>query len=720
MPFVGPWSSFHRRIIRAVVSLALVATATLVLVPSILANWTRTQLYDTDTFADSAVVALDEDVVRAALIQAIVDEIIRTGSPEAISVRPLVEFVTATVVDTQAFRDIYRNAVEELHRDMFQKGNDAEPVALTLVDALIVISAYIQQAYPEVAGQLPPNLGNAFIEIRGRDWAVEVVAYGEDAAYLSVLLPFAMLALYGVALLLTPDRRQVIAAMGIGWIVVAVLIVVGRDYAREFVLPQGFATRAVSEAIWDVYTRSLLGWSALVGFVGLMITVAGTGAHRANPAQQLDWVRRAVSRIPESLLARIVRASVFVAAGLLVISQRDQLLILSVLLGGAYLMYYGLTELVWLVGHVPVNEPAPRRARVFSLRLLALRAGSVAVLILAGIGGFFYVSRAVETAGGAAIPQSQVTRCNGHEELCDKRLNQLVFLGTHNSMAAASEPGWYFPNQLTGIQEQLEAGVRVLLLDTYYGIDTGRGVRTADRDIITEAFPPGEFSEPVIEAARRLATTIGSPDAGGPRGTYLCHGFCELGATPLTQALSEIDQFLTGNPGEVVILLLQDQISPEDTAKAFIASGLVKRVYQPDVTGALPTLRELIERDQRVLVFADNESSGVDWYIQADDFIQDTPFRVTAPEDFSCEPGRGESTNPLFALNHWLTTSFPSTSLARQVNSFDFLYQRVVSCQAQRLRKVNMIIVNFYEVGDAGQVVDRLNGVAASTASTTP
>ena len=703
--------------VRPVASLVLVVAATLLLAPAILANWTRTQIYDTDAFTDSAVAALEDEAVREALVREIVDEIVTAESPDLIAIRPLVEFVTATVVDSLAFREIFRESVEQLHDNTFAQGGDSEPVALTIVDAVVVITAYLEQAYPELAGQLPSDLGDAFIEIRSRDWAVRIVAFGEDITELAIALPMIMSVLYGTALILSQDRRRTLTLVGMGWVSVAVLLVVGRDFAREIVLGRGFADQALREAIWDAYTRSLAGWAALFGGFGLLLAVAATASQRANPAQQFEAAFRAVTYSPESQWMKVLRAAAFVAAGLLVVSQRDEVLQLAVLLAAAYVVYYGLSELVWLAsGGTPETSgrwaARPTGGRLARTRRLALRAGAVAALVAAAAGGSLYAYRALETAGGEAVAGPAAEACNGHRQLCDRRLNEVVFLGTHNSMAAASEPGWYFSDQLTGIPTQLEAGVRVLLLDTYYGYDTGRGVRTADRDFVAESLPPDEFSEQVIEAARRLAGVIGGAQPGDVRGTYLCHSFCELGATPLTPMLAGINTFLEENQGEVLFLFFQDHISPEDTAKAFIASGLVKHVHELTQGEPLPTLRQLIERDERVLVFADNDASNVDWYMPAYEFIQDTPFRVDTPAQFSCGFGRGQPDNPFFAMNHWLSQSFPSTASARQINTFDFIYQRVTDCHRERQKKVNFVIVNFYDIGEAGLAVDFLNGVA--------
>jgi hypothetical protein len=290
-------------------------------------------------------------------------------------------------------------------------------------------------------------------------------------------------------------------------------------------------------------------------------------------------------------------------------------------------------------------------------------------------------------------------------------LDEVVWLGTHNSMSAASEPGWFFAEQLTGISQQLDGGVRALLIDTWYGYDTGGGVRTADRDIVESNLTEEAYGPEVAAAAARLAQFIGPIDPSEVPETYLCHAFCELGATPLVRALGAINRFMEQNPQEVIILVIQDQISPADTAKAFIASGLVKRVHPLASGQPLPTLRELIELDQRVIVLAENESEGMDWYLPAFGFIQETPFLARSAADFSCAPGRGSPLSPLFQMNHWISGGIPTMRDAEIVNQRDFILARVRECEQERGRRVNLVNVNFWEVGDALGAVNVLNGV---------
>ena len=46
----------------------------------------------------------------------------------------------------------------------------------------------------------------------------------------------------------------------------------------------------------------------------------------------------------------------------------------------------------------------------------------------------------------------------------------MVFPATHNSFAAADEPGWFFANQRHGIERQLRDGIRGFLIDIHYGV----------------------------------------------------------------------------------------------------------------------------------------------------------------------------------------------------------------------------------------------------------
>ena len=103
-------------------------------------------------------------------------------------------------------------------------------------------------------------------------------------------------------------------------------------------------------------------------------------------------------------------------------------------------------------------------------------------------------------------------------------------------MAADGEPGWLFAAQDAGIDAQLRDGVRALLIDTHYGFATPRGVAT---DLVAASPRAARRSRPrsasaFVDTAERLRKRIGYT-GGGTREIFLCHAFCEVGATPRTR-----------------------------------------------------------------------------------------------------------------------------------------------------------------------------------------
>jgi hypothetical protein len=95
----------------------------------------------------------------------------------------------------------------------------------------------------------------------------------------------------------------------------------------------------------------------------------------------------------------------------------------------------------------------------------------------------------------------------------------------------------------------------------------------------------------------------------------------------------------------------------------------------------------------------------------------DTPYSFSEASEFSCDLSRGQAENPLFLVNHWLSTPLPSPESGEAVNVADVLETRARACADQWDRAVNFLGVDFYDRGDLISVVDRLNGVATSDPS---
>jgi hypothetical protein len=325
-------------------------------------------------------------------------------------------------------------------------------------------------------------------------------------------------------------------------------------------------------------------------------------------------------------------------------------------------------------------------------------------------------------SGGATTAAPAAGPCNGREALCDRPLPEVALAATHNSMSAPL-PGWYSAAQDAGIADQLQFGIHGLLIDTHYADKLSGGrLRTyfGEGAKVKELTQQDGVSPSAVEAALRTRERLGF-QGKGERGMYLCHTFCELGGTPLDEALRDIHDFLIANPGEVLVVINQDYVKPEDFVGALRDAGLDKLAYRGPTSGRWPTLRQMIASNQRVLFLAENEAGGAPWYHPTYDAItQETPYSFSRPEQLigaaglaaSCRANRGPADAPLFLVNHWVTTDpVPLPSHASEVNAYEPLMARLRECERIRHHFPNLVAVNFYRRGDLLRAVDTLNRI---------
>ena len=259
--------------------------------------------------------------------------------------------------------------------------------------------------------------------------------------------------------------------------------------------------------------------------------------------------------------------------------------------------------------------------------------------------------------------QDPVQRCNGFEQLCEKRINEALFAGTHNSMSAQEE-GWLGPNHIYPIPTQLNDGVRALNIDTYWWED-----------------------EP-----------------------YMCHTFCEIGAQPLSYATDAIANFLEQNPSNVIIITFQSTLSAEETLQPFYDSGLKSELYQHETGSPWPTLQTLIENNTRLLLFSNQDGGRIEGYMSQWEHWLDNPYSAQEVDDFACLPERGdESTATLYNINHFLTNPIALPELAQEANEESVLTEHVQRCISQTGLTPSQLLVDFYSIGQTIQVVHEYN-----------
>jgi hypothetical protein len=381
-------------------------------------------------------------------------------------------------------------------------------------------------------------------------------------------------------------------------------------------------------------------------------------------------------------------------------------------IGGICIAYAGSRELFRLFVDTLEKKAVHDTQAEFSAHRISAIAIGLLVLIL---GGAWLVWRN-PTAAPLRV-DSSIVACNGFPELCDRRLDEVVFAGAHNAMSNQDAPGWMFPHHEAGMPQMLKDGIRALLVDVHYGFAGGSRIKTDMRmepnaETIKRATGVDGYA-----AAMRIRDRLVGVDES-QHGLYFCHGFCELGAYAVEPALREIRDFVVSHPDEIIILIVEDYVTPQDLASAFDKAGFADLVYTGNPAPPWPTLRQLIESGRRVLVFTESGRPGVSWLHPAFATFRETPYSFHKVEEFSCRANRGGDAGSLFQINHWIdTTPTPKPSNAAIVNAYPFLLARAEQCAAERHHIPNLIAVDFYRTGDLFAVVNKLNGVAEPDSS---
>lgn len=712
---------------RGVAVWALLILASLAVVAALVVGYVQRAALDSDQFANRATVGLRDSSVRALIAERVTDEVVLANQSDLVAARPLIESIVSSVIGGRAFTGVFRAGVRDAHRALLD--HDQQTLTLTLGDVGTLVAAGVTAVRPSLADQVRAT---GRVELLQSD----LTSVGADAAraahtvrVLAWLCLLVAVAAVAGAVALAADRRRAVVRLGVGLAIAGVVLVVGLSVARTIAVDtvHGGDERDAVRAVWDAFLGDLRTAAWILAASGAV--VAAAAASLIKPVEIDAPLRRAwawVTSEPTRAGWRVARAAALIALGLVFLLARDTVIQVAFTLVGVYLVYAGVTALLELV-YRPREDvaeadseaetetevaaaPPSRRPRAL------VAAGVAAVAVAVAVGAFV-------GTGGTSTAAPVFNECDGHEALCDRSLEQIALPATHNAMSAPL-PGWFSSQQDHPIAQQLNDGIRGLLIDTHYAdrLSGGR-LRTdfgSSEELRARARQDG-VSESAVDAALRVRERLGFAGTG-TRGMYVCHSFCELGGTPLADVLTDLHDFLVANPGEVVVVINQDYVTPRAFVGAVEKAGLGDLVYRgPTGRGQWPTLREMIKSNQRVVFLAENHAGAAPWYHPAYTSItEETPFafskvaQLTNPSATaaSCRPNRGPKTAPLFLVNHWITTDpVPRPSNARKVNAYEPLLHRLRECQRIRHHIPNLVAVDFYRQGDLFKAVDAINGV---------
>jgi len=704
----------------------LAILAAVALLFAAIAGYATDALFDSDEFAERAIVAIDDEAVSAEIATRVTDDLVLNAQQDLIGARPLIEGVVDGIVGGSVFQSLFRTGISDVHRSIFS--GDANTATLTLADVGEVLRGALQALRPQLAKQVPGGVDIEIAEINPPAWLADAAHVAGDVEALAWVLLVLALILAAAALFVSPDRRRTVMQIGVAIVICGVVGVVALSAVRAILLTRVDepGTRDAAEAIWHAFLGDLTKTLYLLAAIGAVIAAAASSLLR--PVDIGAPLRRAVeliARVPERRIWRLLRALALLLIGILIVVRRELFVDLVVIVVGLYVAYAGASELMRMI--LPEQEAEAESDRTQGRRAL-IATGVAAGVIL--IGGALFI-----TTGGISEAPAKIDTvgCNGAEELCDRPLNEVAFPSTHNAMSAVTNPNWLFAQQEDGFPAQLHDGVRGLFFDAHYGTPTEGGqVKTdlSDLDSGERRTYEAELGADALDAALRIRDRLVDSPTTGPRAVYLCHRFCELGALPIVDGFKQIRDFLAANPDEVVVMVIEDYVEPADIDAAVRNSGLIDYVYEGELDPeALPTLQQIIDSGGRALIMAEDSDGGSQfpYYHSAyDALVQETPYSFKDPKLLSessnlrasCKPNRGPDTAPLFLINHWIDTSpAPKPSNAAKVNSRETLLARLEQCEKQRGLFPNFVSVDFFEEGDLFEVIKELNAEQDSAGS---
>ncbi len=449
------------------------------------------------------------------------------------------------------------------------------------------------------------------------------------------------------------------------------------------------------------------------------------------PAEREQGLRLGRRLVPLGQTALAVGGVLLLLLGLVLLLRRPgRLLRLTVAFGTSSLVGLGAG---WVMGHL-VQDPLARladradlplsaqvlvqdldrqlRAEVTStyLQMVGILLLIVALSACAGLAQRF--DRGAQRTGamsglGVALvgalaltasllpPAYAAATCNSSRQLCGRAYNEVSYLTSHNAMAS-SDQGFVSAQQGLDVVQQLDNGVRALMLDVHYW--------TSPEAVST-------YLDTLPEASRAALQPLTGSLAPRP-GVWLCHIVCQLGARSAVPELQRIRDWMGAHRDAVVTLILEDHTSESDTREVLKESGLLDVAATPPRGGQTwPTLGAMVRTGKRLVAFTERAAPAEGSIRNFYDYAAETPFEARSVAALTCAPGRGPQTAPLFLLNNWISTAAPSRALASTVNTSDVLYRRALACQRERGMRPNFVAIDFSEIGKPLAAVNRLNGL---------
>ena len=91
----------------------------------------------------------------------------------------------------------------------------------------------------------------------------------------------------------------------------------------------------------------------------------------------------------------------------------------------------------------------------------------------------------------------------------------------------------------------------------------------------------------------------------------------------------------------MVTIIFESYLDAAETAAAFEAAGLTEALFVPPASGPWPTLGEMFDAGDRLVVFTDEGGGAYPWYLDVWTWAWETDWDNQNRFDFSCARNRG-------------------------------------------------------------------------------
>ncbi len=177
--------------------------------------------------------------------------------------------------------------------------------------------------------------------------------------------------------------------------------------------------------------------------------------------------------------------------------------------------------------------------------------------------------------------------------------------------------------------------------------------------------------------------------------------------------LAAIRSFLETHPNEVLSIIFESNITPEQMHSEVEKAGLLPHLHTQNAVQDWPTLQEMITAGHRLVIFSEKDRGNpYPWLHPVWDFATENRYSNHSRAEFDTRYNRGDSTNRLYLLNHFITHRKFGVGLkdsAIVANARGNVVEHALEVWCQTGHFPNFVAVDFVESGDAKSAVDALN-----------